>query len=262
MKIRNWLSVIVAGVLIGLLIGLAQMLVFGDRKYSASLSLYERILFDEYWEAAPASLLEAELRRVELSSQSSGEKSKRDSIIIELLNGWFRLIDGTLFRFPIDEALKSNSIGRDIQRYARVNKGYVEGLNQRAVSFRVVGNDELVVKRELKRWVSSVQKASSEKANSAVKSWLSRKASGLKAVSEGEYTDLPENTRSEFQQMAQEFQNAADNFPSIQPYQATLSEIEVHSHPREWTAGVALWALIGAVVSVVSVLGLRAKRAA
>ena len=107
MKARHWLSAILIGALIGLVVGLVQLFVFNEQKYTASLKLYERVLFDEYWEAAPPSLLRAELRRAELSSQSSVGREQRDVVVAELLNGWFRLIDGTLFRFAIDEALKA-----------------------------------------------------------------------------------------------------------------------------------------------------------
>lgn len=261
MKARHWLCAVLTGALIGLVIGFVQLLVFSDQRHTASLKLYERVLFDEFWEAAPPSLLRAELRRSELSSQGSVKKEQRDVVVAELLNGWFRLIDGTLFRFAIDEALKSGSIRRDIQRYARLNKGYADGLNQRSISFQVVGGDESVVEQELERWVASVQETSTLQAHSAVKSWLSRKASSLEALSEGNGATLSEDAKSEFKRMAAEFHNAADSFPLIEPFQAALSEIEVYSHPRTWAARMALWALIGAVIGGVLLLGFRAKRA-
>lgn len=252
---------IFTGLFIGLIFGLGQFFFFDESRHIASVILYERILFDEYWEAAPPSLSRAELRRAELSSQSSVGKEQRDVVVAGLLNGWFRLIDGTLFRFAIDEALKSGSISRDIQRYARLNKGYADGLNQRSISFQVVGGDESVVEQELERWVASVQETSTLQAHSAVKSWLSRKASSLEALSEGNGATLSEDAKSEFKRMAAEFHNAADSFPLIEPFQAALSEIEVYSHPRTWAPRMALWALIGAVIGGVLLLGFRAKRA-
>ncbi len=260
MKSKVWVRGFILGLLLGGCIGIAQFSLLEKPKYIASVILSERAFFNEYWESAPDVLVKAELKRVELSSRDPNEGSRDEAILGDLLNEWFRLLDETLFRFPIDGALKSNSIGDEIKRYAKVQRGVVDGLNQRSIIFRAVGPGEERVENNLRDWVAEVQMESEELAAEAIKSWLRRKAMSLKVLSEDGGFDLSSGELARVDIMAESFERAAEAFPMISPYHDELSEVSVVNQPQQKALRVLIWALAGSLLSIVIVAGFRVKK--
>jgi|TARA_R100000049_G_C1957034_1_gene115384 hypothetical protein len=260
MNYRRWFGGITLGLFIGVCVGLIQSYLFEKPKYIASVTLNERVLFDEYWKVAPDALAKAELRRAVLSGETSSLNSEYNAILGDLLNGWFRLLDETLFRFPIDEALKSNEPGQGTQRYARLNRGFTDGLNQRSITFRAVGSSADNVERELHEWVAGVQTSSQAHAHAAVKSWLTRKSDSLQALSEGGEFDLSEDELAKVSRMAVDFRRSANDLPLISPFQEEVLDVVVSSPHRGLITRVSVWGLMGAALAVVLLGGLQLKR--
>lgn len=249
------------GFILGAGIGGAQIYVFEKPKYIASVVLNERVFFDEYWASAPDILVKAELKRVEFANRDRNNAQNADVVLEDLLNEWFRLLDDTLFRFPIDEALKSNAIGREVKRYAEVQRGIIDGLNQRSIVFRIVGPEKDRAKKALVDWVAAVQNNSEALATEAIKSWLRRKAMSLEVLAENGGFDLSGSELKRIGNMAVSFRRAADEFLVISPYQDILSEVSVVKQPQQNAVRVLIWALAGALLSIVVAASVRAKKA-
>ncbi|MCG8523321.1 MAG: hypothetical protein MI744_14060 [Pseudomonadales bacterium] len=260
MKVPFWIINILACLLIGGGIGFSQVS-FEKPRYVGSAVLYERILFDEYWDAAPAFLVEAELVRDSSPTDSLEKEGDLETISRGLLSGWLQLLNERLFLFPFDQALKSNTIGVDLRRYARLENGNADGLNQQSISFHVVGNDEAVVRAELERWMGDVKASSTIKARAAIQSWLLRNASALRVLSRDDKSGLSESAVVKLGDIAGQFERAAERFPGIAPFQQQVPEIRLVAVNSDRTLGTAVWALMGGLVGGFVSIGLRRRGA-
>ncbi|MBZ2168422.1 hypothetical protein [Marinobacter sp. F4216] len=255
---KRWVGGLVIGAIIGASIGLIQVNLIEKKRYVAALDLKERIFFNEFWEAAPDVLLKAELMR---SSYSQEKASGLDPIVADLLNGWFRLLDDTLFKFPIDEALKSTAISASGQRYVEINPGFIDGLGQRSITFRIVGNSPESVNSELLQWVADVKHRGNELSLKALRSWLSRKAYSLEAMSNLDGREYSKLQRIDLHRMAEDFERAAQSLPSFDSFLNEPPQVQVAPVPVSLSLRVLIWGALGMGLAFLVLTVFQAKRA-
>lgn len=260
MSYKGWIGGLLLGLVFGVLVGLAQVHFVDKDRYVASTVLGERILFDEFWAAAPKTLVKADLMRTALSKDASQADYSLELVVGEMLNTWFRLLDDNLFRFPIDVALQSNSVDGARQRYARINSGLFDGINQRSIIFRVVGTNPDTVESELLDWVRTVKERSALLAQQSLKSWLSRKANGLEVLAEEGGFGISESDRSEFRLIALDFKSSADSLPILPPYVESDQSVSIDLVPISSLFRVLIWGLVGIGCAVLVLIALKFKR--
>ena len=256
----RWIAWSIFGLIVGAIVGAIQLYATDSPQYVASMELKERILFDEYWIAAPDSLIKAELVRNSLVTTDSDSGVTLDSLTAELLNSWFRFLDNNLFRFVVDGALSTGNIGDEFQRYARTNPGVIDGLNQRSIRFSVAGDNPQYTEGRLREWVGEIKEESTARSSEALVSWLSRKGRGLRLLSEQGGMGFSIEDREEIAQIAFDFEKSAKSFPLISPYLGVEMPVVVEQVGTNRLHRILLSAGLGVVITLLILIALKSRQ--
>ncbi|MEP1213734.1 MAG: hypothetical protein ABJM11_06375 [Marinobacter sp.] len=256
----RWIVWSFFGLIVGAGVGAIQLYATDSTRYVASLELKERVLFDEYWNAAPDFLIKAELVRNSLVTTDSDSGVTLDSLTAELLNSWFRFLDNNLFRFVVDGALSTGNIGDEFQRYARTNPGMIDGLNQRSITFTVAGDNPQYAEDRLLEWVDEIKEESTVRSSEALTAWLSRKGRALRLLSEQGGLGFLEEDRGEIGQIASDFEKSAKSFPFISPYFGMEMPVVVEQVGTNRLHRILLWAGLGVVITLLLLIALKSRQ--
>ncbi len=260
MGYSRWIMWSTFGLVFGAIVGAIQLYATDSPRYVASMELKERILFDEYWVAAPDFLVKAELVRNSLVTTGSNAGVTLNSLTAELLNSWFRFLDNNLFRFAVDGALRSGNIGDQFQRYARTNPGVIDGLNQRSITFSLAGDNPQDAEARLLEWVDAIKEESTVRSSEALASWLSRKGRGLRILSEQGGMDFSTDDQEEIAQIAFDFEKSAKSFPLISPYLEIEMPVVVEQVGTTQLHRILLWAGLGVVITLLILVALKSRQ--
>jgi len=260
---RKWVVVSIIGAGTGLLVGIL-LSYFSEERFVAKTEINSRILYDDIWEFSPSILRQGELLRPILKRAVRYEDMKINEITIAsiasvLTNDWLRYLDNVLFRFVIDEAYDSSIISGEISRYAKIQPGMKDGLNQRSVLLRVVASSETTAHDELIKWRKRVRLASEINARDSMKSWFQRKGAGIAAlVQDGSViSGLDINKVNE---ISKQFLRVSDHIDHVIPYKNEEGSVRVEKVIMSPPINrLAMWTLIGLLVSVLTMIGRKAN---
>lgn len=252
------------GIVIGALIAGAAVLLETSMRdggqFSASYTIKERLVFNEYWEEAPEALKQAEVVRSHLKTGNENQPLWVGVAVLEALDQWFRLLDNQVFKFIVDAALDTASIEGDARLYAEVNEGYYDGLSQRSVTLTVVADSESSAIERLSNWVANIKYQGRQKSRVSLISWLERKASSFESYQRANQLKLIEQSPEKFQYLSDDFKQSAEKFPQIDPFINEEFDPIIKVLTKNDAFNFAVIIILGALVGALVVLGLKLKR--
>jgi len=259
---RNWLIGVALGVALGLVAGALQWAFFHEDTHIARADLEELVVFNDFWAIAPPVLKRAELVRSTLTveSREANEPAvNSDSVTLELLNGWMRYVDDVVFRFVVDEGLKSADIAGSAKRYARLRSGNHAGLGQRALELNVTARSTAEASEELKRWSQQILSESQARMRHSMNAWFARKADALQTFTRDNLPPSKNGFDIVDDDMVAQFRAAAKSSSTFAGQLAISTDITVEPVGEPATPRLLMWAVIGGVLSIIGMVAYGAK---
>ncbi|MDC0664170.1 hypothetical protein [Marinobacter sp. SS21] len=255
--VGTWIIGVLIGALFGLIVGLLQHFLFSNESYIAETRLIEPLAFDEFWDISPPVLQQAEMIRPTLS-QLTGHVDVQPSsgavVTKDLVNAWMRYLDEVVFRFVLDEALRSASISGGNKRFARLHAGFHEGLGRREVILSVASESSEDARSSLEEWVAQVYENSEVNLQRSMASWFHRKGQSLEALKTGGLWMAPDDMNIDLDEFITQFEVASKLSEQFTGSFVERRDTRVYSVPVRVRERLIMWAAIGALFAMFSLV--------